>query len=190
MNKYEEQANKFLKDTGTEFKAVFLKHATHFEGETEERDIYLITLKRGDREYTFDFGQSLNDSGLILIHKSNKERTRHKGFNIPIKLRQAYTTATTPKLKQKARTKIRLYMEKEHFSLSGLDIQFKQPSAYDVLASLQKYEVGTLKDFCGTFGYDEDSRKAEHIYIAVCKEWDNIKMLYNNKEIEKLQEIS
>ncbi len=53
----------------------------------------------------------------------------------------------------------------------------KTPTPYDVLACLQKYDVGTFEDFCGEFGYDEDSRNAEKIYKAVCKEWANIQNL-------------
>ena len=51
MNEYNKHAEEFLKETGTEFKAEFLKHDIHFEGETDKRDIYLITLKRGERVF-------------------------------------------------------------------------------------------------------------------------------------------
>ncbi len=40
MIDYEEQANKFLSKTGTEFSAKFLKHGKHFEDDKEDRDIY------------------------------------------------------------------------------------------------------------------------------------------------------
>ena len=57
MSEYKEQAEKFLKDTETTFKAEFLKHDFHFAGETEKRDIYEITLSRAGRSYKFNFGQ-------------------------------------------------------------------------------------------------------------------------------------
>ena len=131
MNEYTKQAEKFLKETGTEFKAVFLKNGLHFTGDTEPRDIYKITLTRGKRIYKFDFGQSINNSD--------------------------------------GKTK---------------------PSAYDVLACLTTSEIGDFKNFCGDFGYDEDSRKAEKTYKAVVKELDNVQKLWNDKEIEQLQEIN
>jgi hypothetical protein len=64
-----------------------------------------------------------------------------------------------------------------------------EPTLYDVLACLQKYDVGTFEDFCGNFGYDEDSRKAEKIYKAVCKEYEGMQRLFNEEELELLQEI-
>jgi hypothetical protein len=63
------------------------------------------------------------------------------------------------------------------------------PSAYDVLACLSKYEVGTFEDFCSSYGYDVDSRKAERIYKAVLKEYNNVCLLWTDDEIAVLQEI-
>ena len=89
MSEYDEQAEKFLTETDTEFKAEFLKNGKHFEDDKELRDIYLITLKRGDREYKFNFGQSLAESGLrLFLDKEKTKRTRHKGFIIPDGLRE------------------------------------------------------------------------------------------------------
>lgn len=130
MSEYTEQAEKFLKETKTEFKAEFLKHDFHFEEDKKPRDIYLITLLRKNRSFKFNFGQSLSNSSKKI-----------------------------------------------------------KPSPYDVLSCLTSSEVGTFKDFCGDFGYDEDSRRAEKTYNAVLKEWENIKMLYSDEEIEKLAEI-
>ncbi len=88
-SEYEEQAEKFLKETQTEFKAEFLKHGLHFEGDEQERDIYLITLKRGEREFKFNFGQSIVNSGLRLFHDKEKtNRTRHKNFEVPEEIRK------------------------------------------------------------------------------------------------------
>lgn len=64
-----------------------------------------------------------------------------------------------------------------------------KPTAYDVLACLEKYEVGTFADFCSEFGYDIDSRKAYKVYKAVMKEWKNVELLFTPEQIELLQEI-
>ena len=64
----------------------------------------------------------------------------------------------------------------------------QEPTLYDIFACLQKYDVGSFEDFCGEFGYDEDSRKAEKIYHAVCKEFEGVDRLFGDV-IEELQEI-
>lgn len=68
----------------------------------------------------------------------------------------------------------------------------KQPSPYSVLACLTKYDPGTFEDFASEYGYDLDSYKARvNIYPAVCKEWENVKRLFdtNDGALEALQEI-
>ena len=63
------------------------------------------------------------------------------------------------------------------------------PNEYDVLACLEKYDVGTFEDFCSEFGYDEDSRTAERIYIAVIKEYKDLTRIFTEEQMEKLSEI-
>mgnify|MGYP003149679356 FL=1 len=170
---YEEQGKKFLKETNTEFKAEFLRNGIHFEGDKDKRDIYLITLKRGEREFKFNFGNSINASGEYTF--INNDGTREQ-INL--------------KRNDKGKP-IKRY--KGVYLNNGNSIKndgFKVPTGYDVLSCLTKYDVGTFKDFCGEFGCDEDSIKAEKTYKLVVKEFDNIKMLYSDKEIEKLQEIN
>jgi hypothetical protein len=59
----------------------------------------------------------------------------------------------------------------------------EEPTMYDVLTCLQKYEVGSFEDFCSEFGYDTDSRTAEKTYKAVCREYEAICRLF--PEIER-----
>lgn len=63
------------------------------------------------------------------------------------------------------------------------------PTAYDVLASIEKYEVTTFEDFCSNYGYDIDSRKAYKTYKAVKREWENVKKLFSEEQLELLREI-
>jgi hypothetical protein len=66
----------------------------------------------------------------------------------------------------------------------------KQPTPYDVLACLTKYDPGTFEDFCGEFGYDTDSRKAYKTYKAVKREWENVAILFNDEQLDMLREIN
>lgn len=63
-----------------------------------------------------------------------------------------------------------------------------EPDIYDVLACIQKYEVGTFEQFCYEYGYNEDSRTAERIYKAVKKEYKNVCRIFGDV-MDELQEI-
>ena len=64
-----------------------------------------------------------------------------------------------------------------------------EPTEYDILSCITKHEPEeTLNDFMLTYGY-EDEKTAKKIYNAVKKEYQGIKELFNDKELEKLQEI-
>lgn len=65
----------------------------------------------------------------------------------------------------------------------------KAPTSYDVLACLTKSPVGTFKDFCDDYGYD-DEPNAHKIYKKVVDEWLNIERMYTTEEIKQLQEIN
>lgn len=65
-----------------------------------------------------------------------------------------------------------------------------QPTPYDILACIQKGDVGTFGDFCSDLGYDEDSRKAEGVYRAIVDEWKRVKAFFTEAEIEKLQDVA
>ena len=62
------------------------------------------------------------------------------------------------------------------------------PTAYDVLACLQKYEVGTFEDFCADYDYDNDSIKSMKVYKAVVKEYKQVVKMFSNV-MDDLQEI-
>lgn len=64
-----------------------------------------------------------------------------------------------------------------------------EPTMYDVLATITKYDPETFEDFCLNYGYDEDSRKAEKVYHSVKEEWENIERLFGDV-LEDLSEIS
>jgi hypothetical protein len=75
-------------------------------------------------------------------------------------------------------------------SLTNSTIRSEAPTAYDVLAGLTKYNVGTLEDFCSEYGYNVDSKSAEQIYLACKKEFEGVLNLWTDSEIEELREIN
>jgi len=61
----------------------------------------------------------------------------------------------------------------------------KSPTAYDVLACLDTYSDGfTFEDFCHSYGYDTDSRKAEKTFKDECVHIDD----RADAEIERIEE--
>jgi len=162
MNTYEEQAQQFLKETQTTFKAEFIKHDKHFNDDKEKRDIYKVTFERGNRSFNVIFGQSINASGKYRYfdHVANdlKQLKKESGFSSLV------------------------------IGQVSINKNFEEPTAYDVLACLQKYDVGTFKEFCSDFGYDNDSITAHKTYKAVCEEYKNVCSMWSESEVERLQE--
>ena len=70
-----------------------------------------------------------------------------------------------------------------------LGVKVKHPSAYTVLASVQKDFPGSFEDFCCDFGYDADSRTAEKTWQAVINEYAGLAKLFTDAELEKMAEI-
>lgn len=246
LTKYDQQAIDFLKSTDTTFKATFLKYDKHFEGDTDKRNIFKITLSNENHNYSFKFGSSINDScvkvmkpiievntvinvfaGLTLkdrpVYGSAKFKlTKNKGFKLSndelenlagemcasynedvrkynkqmkIGNRKSYFSDSLGLKEMKQKEAIAHINKKIREKLSEKVETWEQsakvipPTEYDVLACLTKYDPETFEDFCSVFGYDEDSRKAERIYEAVKEEYQNVAMLWNDSEIEELQEI-
>jgi len=64
-----------------------------------------------------------------------------------------------------------------------------EPTVYTILSHIQKYDCGTFDNFCGSFGYDTDSRTAERVYKAVCDEYKSLCTIFSDTELTELQEI-
>jgi hypothetical protein len=181
-----EQAELSLNEAGVTFKAEFLKHGKHFEDDKDERDIYKITLEREGRSYSFNFGQSLQNSGKWMAYRHIKGYERIYQSSKNISLFNEEVLKTVSELNKTSRKPNRLLTRESNI---GKNPDFKAPDCYDVLACLTKYDPGTFEDFCGDFGYDEDSRTAEKTYKAVKNEFLNLERLFTPAQMEKLQEI-
>lgn len=70
---------------------------------------------------------------------------------------------------------------------------FKEPSKYDILSCLQKYEPGTYEEFLSEYGYEiydkKDAKIALKIYNACCDEFENVNRLFYDI-IDELLEIN
>lgn len=167
LNGYDQQAVDFLYKTNTTIEMKFLKNDFHFEGDKEKRDIYLITIKRGNRQFSFNFGQSIVNS-QHYVDTLNKRKYSVLGIGI------GNNYKITPE------------GLRDFCNL----VKGTEPRNYDILACLTKYDPGTFENFCSEFGYDEDSRMAEKTYKAICEEYKNLCALFNEDEMDLLREIN
>jgi hypothetical protein len=172
---YEKQAEDFLKATGATMTIEFSHNGKHFANDKEPRDIYNVTIERGQRKMTVKFGNSIEDSGFYASYGRTTYPLPYKKINL-------------------SDAELVRYVKSHHqhdFGNVRRDAihRPKAPTAYDVLTCLQKNDVGTFEDFCSEFGFDTDSRRAETTYKAVVDEFKNLCALFSDSEIEQLQEI-
>lgn len=168
MNTYEANAKDFLAKANATCKIIFGGVARHENWkEKEKRNWYDVTITTAKGKMTFVFWASIHNTEISLMtlekyaEKKMKCRLKNLSYLGKVKLNN------------------QLKAEKEK----------AVPNVYDVLACLEKYEVGTFEDFCSDFGYDEDSRTAERIYFAVQKEYNELSRIFTEEQIEELREI-
>ena len=182
-NEYDKQAEDFLKATKTTINIKFDSYRKYFPQDKEKRDVYNVTLKRGNRKYTFTFGNSLNNSGCQIIG--------FKGRIVKTIITENYFKYVD-QAKQYNR-KLYIIINRHHavapYRLtSNRELKLpKEPSNYAILACLDVLYDDNFEEFCASFGYDTDSRKT---YNAVLAQSNQLKILFNDKEIEKLAEIA
>lgn len=161
-SEYVTNAEEFLKKHGIEFKATFLFHGPHFEDDKDSRDVYEIILSREGKFYSMRFGNSIVNSGNYY----KDDRSKGWGLNMV-----HYTDPGRVPYGAKINKRI-------------------PPTAYDALTCLTKYDPGTFEDFCGEFGYDTDSRKAEKSWRLTVDDWRKVKRFFSKEELDELQEIN
>jgi hypothetical protein len=185
MENYLETAKNFLEKTNTTFTIEFVKSGKHFSGDTDVRDIYKFTLKRGSRTYSAEFGNSLNDSGLKIKNKGGRIL---RTYNTSDMLKDGILKTVENKfIVDGAKFNV---TNKQGYKVTQNELSVPTfPNEYDVLACLTKYNPGTFENFCDEFGYG-GSVKAAKIYNAVCKEYAGVCSLWNEDEIEQLMEIN
>lgn len=68
-----------------------------------------------------------------------------------------------------------------------------EPTEYDILACLEKYDVGTIDDFVHEFGYEvnewADVKRIQNIYNAVKRQYKSLCRCFTEEQIEAMQEI-
>jgi len=186
MTEYDKQALDFLTLTNTTIQARWLRHGPYFDDKAS-RDIWEIKITRGNREYIFTFGSSLQDheNWRAEIAKKGIPYTRADGTKSHRRITWQYSII--PNSEEMAQAMNTVGKMESDFSKVGTG---HRPTAYAILACLTKYEPeNNVDDFANEFGYTKPSQ-AIRAYEAVKKEWQIIQALFTDAEIEQLAEIN
>lgn len=163
MNPYNEQALEFLNKTNCQIivnfncNKVVGKHA---------HDIYDVTIKRGNRQFTFQYTQSVYHS---QYYKDN--------FGITYTLNGSCRTGN--------RRIVDMDRYKEYITLCKGII----PNEYDILSTITKDDPMDFQTFCDNFGYNTDSVSHRGIYQDVVNEYNNVCCIWHENELELLKQI-
>ena len=177
---YKKQAEDFLRITNTKMEVVKAEpqKKPNWAKEGEKHGInYKITLTNKRHSYTFDFCDSVYNAEVIEAIEKYEKRTF-------LQTREDYKREDILK-KHGLLSKVRATHSKDR----GDIVKEFEPNAYSVLACLSPLYEDSFKDFCGAFGYDEDSITAERIYRACIEQDRNIRKLWDISELEKLGKI-
>ena len=166
-NEYTKQATDFLKRAGANIKIEFQGVAINKDWDNKKRNLYKVTLTTPRGTYTFDFWDNINNTKICAMSIKQYVEKRYK-------IRYDDLTVQGKNMAEK---ELKYKKDKAH------------PCAYDIMSTMVKYDPGTFEDFCCEFGYNTDSRKAEKIYFAVQKEYNNLVRIFTDKQMEELAEI-
>lgn len=174
VSEYEQQANDFLTAAGLEFRAVLVgsdcpRYCPDAEADREmdKVDTFPRRSHIHGKHYRATFSKA--GRGHISFDFWNSYADEEQNYFVTHRAFWGADDRLTRQYRGKKRTQV---------------------TAYSVLACLQKNDPGSLEDFCGDFGYDTDSRRAEETYRAVVEEWRKVRRFFTAAEMEQLQQIS
>ena len=169
MNEYLEQAKNFLNNANAKCEIVYggISRNENWK-EKEKRNWYDVTITTPRGKMTFTFWDSIHNTKISTMT-----------FEEYAKKKLKYNRVEDMSYREKVKAKNDLARLKAD----------AVPNEYDVLACLEKYDPGTFEDFCSEFGYDEDSKTAERIYIAVIKQYKDLTKIFTEEQMEELSEI-
>jgi len=169
LNKYQQQAENFLIKASANINIELAEQQQAplwFDGVQDYGLMYKITIHRTNKkDYKFNFWDSLHNKQMREL--VNKIQPFADGvFNGK-------------------------YYDKQEALKIARDLKkgLYTPTSYDILACLTKYDPETFEDFCSEYGYSEDSRTAEKTFLAVNKEYHEVKRMFVDL-MEDLQEIN
>lgn len=186
-------ANEFVKKTGIEIDIKFIKEDSandFFENKfhnSEIMDNYLITIKRGERKFSYNFHQCIDKSGVKVLYKYSEKFTTYK--TVYAKIDRVKLAERNKSLKDLSKYFIVHSSNLNYYDLITKVVLPEEPTYYEILASLEKYDPEDFDNFCAMTGYSNDSIKALKVYEAVKEMYTKLLTLFSDDEMDKLREI-
>ena len=167
---YQNQARQFLNDCSATMSIVHTgKIKPHWDN--RNRNLYTCIIKTRRGQMTVNFYDSIHNTEIcnMTLGKYIEKRYGYRASDAPYNIKAKADTELKAK-KAEAR-----------------------PTEYDILACLQKYDVGSMDDFMREFGYEikcvDDMTNFINTYNAVVKEYNDIRRCFTEAQIEAMQEI-
>lgn len=165
MMDYKELIIKFLKEANATCEIVYGGIARNdLWKEKDKRNWYDVTITTPYGSMQYMFWDSIHNTEILMMGLDDYVKKNLKRNPLDITYFEK-----TKALKQ----------------LAGLK-EKAVPTAYDVICCLTMYDVGTFEEFCSDYGYDEDSRRAEKIYIACIKEYKDLTRIFSEDQLAEL----
>jgi|GEM_PF-675149 len=185
---YKQQANDFLNKTNTTILVKFKKLDKYFINDKENRFVFEIKMIKNNREYIFSFGDSIaNKEKIYLKYFGEYNNYVEKNILNLLKTGEINMFSGIGRGKWNKLVRFKKYIDKiKNWDKAGID---GRPDNYDILACLNTYDDNiTLDDFAREYGYTIPS-EAIDIYNKVKDQILNLKLLYNDEELEQLNNI-
>ena len=169
MTEYQKQALDFLESCNAKMEIDFIGVDINQNwNDDSKRNKYRFTITTPRGKMVGDFWDSIHNTQITLM--TVEEFIKKQGWRFP----SYYASSTmSKKLKEFKSTAV--------------------PTPYDILACLQKYDVGTMHDFFHEFGYEvksvDDMFCFMNTYNAVVKEYRDLCRIFTEEQMERLREI-
>lgn len=170
MNEYAFQAQDFLKKCNAQMTINYMG-LRHSNWDDKPHDFYMINIVTPRGTMSVNFYDSLYNTELKNLPFDKLYEKRHNRYYNSLLLHE--------------RTKFINQIKKER--------EDNKITEYDILASLEKYDVGSIDDFIHEFGYEinctKDMTNCLNTYNAVVEQYRDICRCFTTKQIEALREI-
>ena len=166
-NEYDKQALDFMSKTNTTITIKFVELRPYFDDATkDQRDVYIVVMRKMGREFRFAFGQSLARSGNYVLLPGWKASDTCPACVNAVPRRNSH------RYERRAKT---------------------APTYYDILSSMDAQVHDSIDDFQTDYGYVINSVADYHrlvkTYNAVNEQANNLRLLYNDEELDQLADI-